>query len=120
MAPMEWPNSENRVQPNCSATCSGAWFGSMTPPAPTRIVALPAWNSLCWDNAGSVPLNKGQWIARYAKSIGVTLQGEGEAAAEGYFVHVYVNRNDNTPVRVPDSLRAVLEPLLQDNEGGQA
>ncbi|MFP5429831.1 MAG: acyl-CoA thioesterase [Gammaproteobacteria bacterium] len=52
--------------------------------------------------------------------IGIFRKGEGEAAAEGYFVHVYVNRNDNTPVRVPDSLRAVLEPLLQDNEGGQA
>ncbi len=28
--------------PNCSATMSGAWFGSMIPPAPTRIVDVPA------------------------------------------------------------------------------
>lgn len=28
--------------PNCSATTSGAWFGSITPPAPTRIVAVAA------------------------------------------------------------------------------
>jgi hypothetical protein len=28
--------------PNCSAITSGEWFGSMTPPAPTRIVEVPA------------------------------------------------------------------------------
>ena len=28
--------------PNCSAITSGAWFGSMIPPAPTRIVRVPA------------------------------------------------------------------------------
>ena len=28
--------------PNCSAITSGAWFGSMIPPAPTRIVLVPA------------------------------------------------------------------------------
>ena len=27
--------------PNCSATCNGAWLGSMIPPAPTRIVDVP-------------------------------------------------------------------------------
>ena len=26
--------------PNCSATTYGAWFGSMMPPAPTRIVSV--------------------------------------------------------------------------------
>ena len=28
--------------PNCSAITSGAWFGSMMPPAPTRMVRVPA------------------------------------------------------------------------------
>lgn len=28
--------------PNCSATTSGAWFGSITPPEPSRIVELCA------------------------------------------------------------------------------
>ena len=28
--------------PNCSAIMSGAWFGSMTPPEPTRMVLVPA------------------------------------------------------------------------------
>src|SRR5690606_19579263 len=32
--------SEPRV-PNCSATCSGAWLGSMIPPAPTRMLQVP-------------------------------------------------------------------------------
>jgi len=27
--------------PNCSAITSGEWFGSMMPPAPTRIVLVP-------------------------------------------------------------------------------
>ena len=34
-------NSDSSV-PNCSATTSGAWLGSMMPPAPTRIVVVPA------------------------------------------------------------------------------
>jgi hypothetical protein len=28
--------------PNCSAITSGAWFGSMIPPAPTRMVLVAA------------------------------------------------------------------------------
>ena len=28
--------------PNCSAISSGAWFGSITPPAPSRIVRVCA------------------------------------------------------------------------------
>ena len=48
--------------------------------------------------------------------IGIFRKGEDEAAAEGYFVHVYVNRNTNAPVKVPDDLCAVLKPL-QASEG---
>ena len=43
-------------------------------------------------------------------------QGEGEtAAAEGRFVHVYVDNTDPArPVTpVPDEIRAVVEPLLR-------
>lgn len=46
--------------------------------------------------------------------IGIFRKGEKAAAAEGYFVHVYVRREDNTPVRLPEALRKVLEPLLVD------
>ena len=34
-------NSASSV-PNCSAMTSGAWFGSITPPAPTRMVEVAA------------------------------------------------------------------------------
>ncbi|HET8730180.1 MAG TPA: thioesterase family protein [Moraxellaceae bacterium] len=46
--------------------------------------------------------------------IGIFRRGEPLAAAEGHFIHVYVDRQTNTPVRVPDALRAVLQPLLRE------
>ena len=36
------PGNSRASVPNCSAITSGAWFGSMMPPAPTRIVCVPA------------------------------------------------------------------------------
>jgi acyl-CoA thioester hydrolase len=52
--------------------------------------------------------------------IGIFRKGETEAAAEGYFVHVYVDRESNTPVKLPASLRAVLEPLVVEVKGESA
>lgn len=46
--------------------------------------------------------------------IAIFRRGEALAAAEGHFVHVYVDRESNTPVRVPDALREVLAPLVVD------
>jgi acyl-CoA thioester hydrolase len=37
--------------------------------------------------------------------------GGDEAAAQGHFVHVYVDRATQAPVPVPDPVRAALEPL---------
>ena len=34
------------------------------------------------------------------------------AAAQGYFIHVYVDRAGNIPVPLPAPLRLALEPLL--------
>jgi acyl-CoA thioester hydrolase len=51
--------------------------------------------------------------------IGIFRKGESMAVAEGYFVHVYVNRENNTPVKLPAALCAVLEPL-RISEGEQA
>lgn len=34
-----------------------------------------------------------------------------QAAAEGHFVHVYVDRESNRPVPLPDAFRKALEPL---------
>jgi acyl-CoA thioester hydrolase len=43
-------------------------------------------------------------------------QGEpDEAAAEGRFVHVYVDRHTRAVTPVPDEIRAVVEPLLRDD-----
>ena len=47
--------------------------------------------------------------------IGVFRKGEQKAVAEGYFVHVYVDRARNTPVKLPENLRLVLTPLVVDN-----
>ncbi|MEL7490665.1 MAG: thioesterase family protein [Pseudomonadota bacterium] len=39
-------------------------------------------------------------------------KGDNEAAAEGHFVHVYVDRESRKPTPLPDAFRAVLSPLL--------
>ena len=43
--------------------------------------------------------------------LGVFGQGDDLAAAEGHFVHVYVDRDSRAPTRLPDALRAVLEEI---------
>lgn len=37
---------------------------------------------------------------------------DGQAAATGWFVHVFVDRDTRRPVPIPDSIRAALTPLL--------
>lgn len=44
--------------------------------------------------------------------IGIFRNDEPRAAAQGYFVHVYVDRETTRPVALPQRLRAALEPLL--------
>jgi hypothetical protein len=36
------PGNSRSSVPNCSAMMIGAWFGSMIPPAPTRMLSDPA------------------------------------------------------------------------------
>ena len=36
------PGYSDSSVPNCSAMTRGAWLGSMMPPAPTRMVEVPA------------------------------------------------------------------------------
>lgn len=43
--------------------------------------------------------------------IGLFAAGEAAPAAQGHFVHVYVDRGTRRPVPLPDALRAALEPL---------
>jgi acyl-CoA thioester hydrolase len=44
--------------------------------------------------------------------IGLFRNDEETAAAQGYFVHVYVDRASRNPVAVPSGMRLVLEKLL--------
>ena len=52
----------------------------------------------------------GRRSVRY--EIGLFKQGAAEAAAEGHFVHVFVDRAAMTPVEIPDGIRAALERLM--------
>lgn len=44
--------------------------------------------------------------------IGLFAQGSESAAAQGHFVHVYVDRRTRRPAPLPDALRAALAPLV--------
>ncbi len=44
--------------------------------------------------------------------VGAFAQGENEAAAEAFFVHVYVDRETRRPQPIGDAFRAVVEGLL--------
>jgi acyl-CoA thioester hydrolase len=44
--------------------------------------------------------------------IGLFREGDPEPAAFGYFIHVYVDRENRRPVRIPDPVRAVMAPLV--------
>lgn len=43
--------------------------------------------------------------------LGVFAHGAESAAAEGHFVHVYVDRKSRRPVRIPEAWRGVLEGI---------
>ena len=44
--------------------------------------------------------------------VGLFAEGDGEPAASGHFVHVFVERATMRPVPIPDALRACMERLL--------
>jgi acyl-CoA thioester hydrolase len=43
--------------------------------------------------------------------VGLFKEGDDQPAAQGHFVHVYVDRLTRRPVNLPADLRAALEPL---------
>jgi acyl-CoA thioester hydrolase len=51
----------------------------------------------------------GRTSARY--EIGLFKEGEDEAAAQGHFVHVFVERAAMTPAPIPEAIRAALEKI---------
>jgi len=57
-------------------------------------------------------------VAKLGKSsvryeIGLFANDDDTAAAQGHFVHVYVDRTTNRPVPIPDDTRRVLEQLVR-------
>jgi acyl-CoA thioester hydrolase len=52
----------------------------------------------------------GRSSVRY--EIGLFGEGRDDAAAEGWFVHVFVDREQRRPVDIPSGLRAALERLV--------
>jgi acyl-CoA thioester hydrolase len=55
-------------------------------------------------------------VAKLGKSsvryeVGLFAQGAEQAAAQGHFIHVYVDRQTRRPVPLPEKLRTVLETL---------
>lgn len=43
---------------------------------------------------------------------------DGQAAAEGWFVHVFVDRKSRRPVPIPHSIREALQTLVHGGSGG--
>jgi acyl-CoA thioester hydrolase len=50
--------------------------------------------------------------------IGIFRQGGEQAAAQGLFTHVYVERESQRPVPIPDRIRAALCALSSSGEPG--
>ena len=61
--------------------------------------------------AGLRVVHLGNSSVRY--EVGIFRNDETEAAAQGHFVHVYVDRASNKPVKLPETLKGVLEKLKQ-------
>jgi acyl-CoA thioester hydrolase len=60
-------------------------------------------------DAGLRVVHIGRSSVRY--EIGLFRQGSEEAAAEAWFVHVFVSREDGRPQPLPESLRSALESI---------
>ena len=63
------------------------------------------------------PVTAGLRVAHVGRSsvryeVGLFGQASETAAAQGHFVHVYVDRQTRRPVELPTALRKAIEPLL--------
>jgi len=68
-------------------------------------------------------IDAGLRVARLGTSsvryeVGLFREGEVEPAAQGHFVHVYVDSVTRRPVNLPAELRAALEPLAVAAQAG--
>ena len=62
--------------------------------------------------AGIAVSRIGNSSVRY--EIGLFLQGEPQPAAQGFFVHVYVDRETRRPQPLPENWRQKLAPILRE------
>ena len=67
-------------------------------------------------------IEAGVRVARLGRSsvryeVGIFREGDAPAAAQGHFVHVYVDRATRRPVPLPNALRAVLTALVVPGRG---
>ena len=62
--------------------------------------------------AGLRVVKLGRSSVRY--EIALFAEGSDSAAAQGHFVHVYVDRETRRPVKLPDALVHALQPLCAD------
>jgi acyl-CoA thioester hydrolase len=56
----------------------------------------------------------GRSSVRY--ELGIFRTGDDEPAAEGHFVHVFVDRENRRPIPIPGGIRAALERLVATDE----
>ena len=73
-------------------------------------------------SASRTPIEAGLRVGKLGNSsvryeIGIFRQGEEEAGAEGWFVHVFVDAATREPVSIPDGIRAALERLQAGGTG---
>lgn len=85
----------------------------------SREIGIVAENGCRYHASVTFPerITVGGRVARLGTSavryeLGIFRHHEAGAAAEGYFVHVYVDRASMRPVPLPERLRAALSPFL--------
>ena len=66
------------------------------------------------------PIEAGLRVAHLGNSsvryeVAIFGAGAAEASAQGYFVHVYVDRETRRPAEIPEALREALAPLRVDS-----
>ena len=68
-------------------------------------------------DAGLRVAHLGKSSVRY--EIGLFADGSDKAAAEGWFVHVFVDRDSRRPAPIPDAVRAALSRLVVEPPGSE-
>lgn len=86
--------------------------------ATAEVIGFAVESSCCYRRPLAFPqtIHMGLRVAHLGRSsvryeLGVFADDEPEAAADGYFVHVFVNRETNKPSPIPAHIRSALERL---------